>query len=258
MIRGALLVAAALALGALFVVGAAVQVPRLEADLSRRVEQRLADDGMVVEAAFSGQDGSLRCPAPLADPAAAVADAGYGSSENYNILEKNNIDAYVKFSNFDRSQKPSRKTTPTFLADAFDYNESSRELICPPGKAMTHLYDTIEKTSTGYKRTISNFKSNSCSTCPMKERCVKLGHEHREVAIDLDFRRYKKKATELLVSELGVQYRKKRPIDVEPVFGNIKNNHGFKRFKLRTKNKAEIEIGTVSYTHLTLPTIYSV
>lgn len=176
-------------------------------------------------------------------PAVAVADAGYGSSENYNFLEKNNIDAYVKFANFDKSQKPSRKATPSFLADAFNYNETSRELICPVGKAMTHSHDTIEKTSTGYKRTISNFKANSCSTCPMKEMCVKPGHEHREVAIDLDFRRYKKKATELLLSELGVRYRKKRSIDVEPVFGNIKNNHEFKRFKLRTKNKAEIEIG---------------
>ena len=73
--RRRILVAAALALGALFVVGAAVQVPRLQADLSRRVEQRLADDGVVVDAAFSGQDGSLRCPAPLADPASAVAAA---------------------------------------------------------------------------------------------------------------------------------------------------------------------------------------
>ena len=32
-------------------------------------------DGVVVDAAFSGQDGSLRCPAPLADPASAVAAA---------------------------------------------------------------------------------------------------------------------------------------------------------------------------------------
>jgi transposase len=176
-------------------------------------------------------------------PAAAVADAGYGSSENYNFLEQNNIEAYVKFAFFDKSQKASRKATPAFLADAFDYNETSGELICPTGKVMTHSYDTIERTSTGYKRTISTFKASSCSTCPMKEMCVKPGHENREVAIDLDFRRYKKKATALLVSERGVRYRKKRPIDVEPVFGNIKNNHGFKRFKLRTKNKAEIEIG---------------
>lgn len=176
-------------------------------------------------------------------PLAAVTDAGYGSSENYTFLEKNHIDAYVKFSSFDRSQKTSKKAAFTFSSDEFEYDEISRQLICPAGKTMTHIYDTIEKTSTGYQRTISNYTAHSCSTCPMKEKCVKTENENRKVAIDLDFRRHKKKATELLLSEIGVRYRKKRPIDVETVFGNIKSNHEFKRFKLRTKLKAEIEIG---------------
>jgi|GEM_PF-2327755 len=39
--------------------------------------------------------------------------------------------------------------------------------------------------------------------------------------------------------------RKKRPCDVEPVFGNIKNNHHFKRFMLRGKSKA-IEAGLLA------------
>lgn len=176
-------------------------------------------------------------------PAAAVADAGYGSSENYTFLEKNNVDAYVKFSSFDRSQKTSKETKPTFSPDAFEYDEAKGVLVCPVGKTMTHLHDKIEKTSTGYERTISTYTAHSCSTCPMKEKCVKPEHDNREVAIDLDLRWYKKKVTALLLSELGVRYRKKRPIDVESVFGNIKSNHGFKRFRLRTKNKAEIEIG---------------
>lgn len=178
-------------------------------------------------------------------PAAAVADAGYGSSENYTFLEKNDVEAYVKFANFDKAQKTSKKAMVTLSPDAFAYEETSGELTCPAGNAMTHLYDKIEKTSTGYERTISTYTAHSCSTCPMKEKCVKPGHENRDVAIDLNLRRYKKKVTELLLSELGVRYRKKRPIDVESVFGNIKSNHGFKRFKLRTKNKAEIEIGLI-------------
>lgn len=179
-------------------------------------------------------------------PSAAVADAGYGSSENYSFLEKNDVDAYVKFTSFDKSQKSSKKTVPTFSPDAFEYNETSGVLICPANKAMTHLHDTIEKTSTGFERTISTYTAHSCNTCPMREKCVKPGHANREVAIDLDLRRHKKKATEMLLSEIGVRYRKKRPIDVASVFGNIKNNHEFKRFKLRTKNKAEIEIGLLS------------
>ena len=33
---------------------------------------------------------------------------------------------------------------------------------------------------------------------------------------------------------------------MEPVFGNIKNNHKFKRFMLRGKDKVEIEWGLLA------------
>ena len=70
-----ILVGGAVAWGAVFVAGAVVQVPRTEADLATRVESVLADQGMVVRAEFSGQDGRLQCTAPLADLAEAVTFA---------------------------------------------------------------------------------------------------------------------------------------------------------------------------------------
>ena len=39
----------------------------------------------------------------------------------------------------------------------------------------------------------------------------------------------------MLNSEQGIRHRKKRCCDVEPVFANIKQNHGFRRFMLRGK-----------------------
>jgi len=66
------MVGGAVASGALFVAGAVVRVPRIEADLASRVESKLAAVDMVVRAEFSGQDGTLRCAAPLNDPAQAV------------------------------------------------------------------------------------------------------------------------------------------------------------------------------------------
>ncbi|MBU2266650.1 MAG: transposase, partial [Bacteroidetes bacterium] len=53
----------------------------------------------------------------------------------------------------------------------------------------------------------------------------------------------------LLNSEQGIAHRKKRCHDVEPVFGNIKHNHGFRRFMLRGKKKVEIEWGLISIAH---------
>ena len=65
----------------------------------------------------------------------------------------------------------------------------------------------------------------------------------RIVEVDENLNPLKQKVHALLNSEQGIQKWKKRCFDVEPVFGNIKQNHGFKRFKLRGKAKVEIEWG---------------
>jgi len=58
--------------------------------------------------------------------------------------------------------------------------------------------------------------------------------------------RLKKQAYNLLNSEEGIERRKKRCFDIEPTFGNIKQNHGFRRFLLRGKEKVEIEWGLIA------------
>ncbi len=72
-----------LALSGVYAVGAAVTVPRVSRDLADRVAARLADNDITAEIEFFGQDGTLRCSAPLADPAAAVeiAESVWGVRE---------------------------------------------------------------------------------------------------------------------------------------------------------------------------------
>ncbi len=62
---------------AVFVVGAPIYNSRIESDLERRVPEELAVAGFSgVSASFDGQDGTLRCDAPLADPEGAL-DVAY-------------------------------------------------------------------------------------------------------------------------------------------------------------------------------------
>lgn len=62
---------------AVYVIGAPIFNNRIEDDLERRVPVELADAGFEgVTASFSGQDGTLLCDSPLADPEAAL-DAAY-------------------------------------------------------------------------------------------------------------------------------------------------------------------------------------
>ncbi|WP_439582534.1 transposase, partial [Dyadobacter bucti] len=81
--------------------------------------------------------------------------------------------------------------------------------------------------------------------CPLNGACHKSQGD-RVIQINVNLERQKRQADELLKSEEGVAKRKKRCFDVEPVFGNIKNNHSFRRFMLRGKQKVEIEWGLIA------------
>lgn len=178
-------------------------------------------------------------------PKVVVADAGYGSSENYALLDSNDIEAYVKYPSFDKEQKTGKKNQPSFGIDQFLYDEEDGIMYCPVGEPMIFRDNIIQKMPSGYKKTISQFESVDCTNCPFKSQCNPK-YSNRRIEVDLILRNYKKLAREKLTSEVGVQYRKKRCVDVEPVFGNIKSNHHFKRFRLRGLQKTEVEIGLLA------------
>lgn len=82
----------------------------------------------------------------------------------------------------------------------------------------------------------------------MRIQCHK-STENRIIQISHKLNEYRSKARELLNTEKGSQYKKKRNIEIESVFGDIKHNREFKRFKLRGIEKVNIETGIVSIAH---------
>lgn len=74
----------------------------------------------------------------------------------------------------------------------------------------------------------------------------KLG---RTLRVNPRLRAFKEKASAMLCSEPGIGLRKKRAIDVETVFGDIKRNMGFTRFTLRGLDKAELEFRLIAMGH---------
>ena len=63
---------------------------------------------------------------------------------------------------------------------------------------------------------------------------------------------YRAHARELLTCERGLFHRSNRPIEPEAVFGNLKFNHGFKRFRLKSNRKVNVEFGLVAVTLIIL------
>lgn len=180
-------------------------------------------------------------------PETLVADAGYGSEENYEYLENNNIEAYVKFNNFHKEQTKKWKENP-HRVENLHYSEELDCFYCPMGQPMEFIGNKSHKTALGYKQSYKRYQAQNCEGCPMRGPCHK-GKKNRIIEVNPRLVRYKQMVREKLNSEEGLQYRSQRPVDVEAVFGNVKYNHGFKRFLLRGLEKTEIEAGLISLAH---------
>ena len=66
---------------------------------------------------------------------------------------------------------------------------------------------------------------------------------------DRELEKYKLTQLVRLQTEEGKQMLKRRREDIEPVFGNLKRNLGFRNFNLRGKHKCELELGLFSIAH---------
>ena len=181
-------------------------------------------------------------------PEVVVADAGYGSEENYQVLEEKQITAYVKHNQFDRQQRKNIQDKKPFATDKLYYNQEQDCYYCPMGQQMKNAGTTTRITTTGFTQTLHIYKAQNCEGCPLKGVCHQA-KGNRIIEVNHHLNELKRQANERLLSEEGIRHRKKRCWDVEPVFANIKNNHHFRRFMLRGKEKVSIETGLLALAH---------
>ena len=179
-------------------------------------------------------------------PQVLTADAGYGSEENYLLLDKYKIEGYVKHNQFDREQHA--KHVDWFKSDQLEYDKKDDVLYCPAGDAMKRIGETTRTTSNGFKQTLTKYQAKNCKGCWLREACHSQ-NGNRIIDINHRLRKLKQRANVKLKSEKGVAYRKKRAADIEPVFANIKHNKNFKRFMLKGLDKVTIETGLLALAH---------
>ena len=181
-------------------------------------------------------------------PVNITADAGYGSEQNYQWLESKRITAYVKHNQFDRKQRKQNKEKKPYSADKLVYDEAKDQYQCPKDKPMNNIGTYIRATRTGYLQTITKYETESCKYCRLKELCHQA-KGNRVIEINHNLKRLKSRADKRLKTKRGIAKRKQRCFDVESVFGNIKQNHHFRRFMLRGIEKVEIETGLLAMAH---------
>jgi len=173
-------------------------------------------------------------------PATVVADAGYGSEQNYAMMERNCIEAYVKYNYFYRETTRKFKLNP-FMLENMHYNPTDDYFVCPMGQHMTLVGIENQTTENGYTTTIHRYEAQRCEGCPLRKQCTTKVKGNRQLAVNHNLRRYKQKARELLNSEQGIEHRKRRSIEPEAVFGQMKFNKAYRRFRHRGMDKVTMD-----------------
>ena len=141
----------------------------------------------------------------------------------------------VKYNYFHMEQRPRFKPDP-FKAENFYYNEEQDFCICPMGQKMQRIGTRHVKTASGYVSENARYRAIRCEGCPLRCRCFKA-KGNRTIELNHRLRKYKQKAKELLCSEEGLKHRGQRCIEPEAVFGQMKNNMNYKRFRHFGKDK---------------------
>jgi len=173
-----------------------------------------------------------------------VADSGYGSEQNYDYMEQKEIESYVKFTYFHKEQKPGFKNN-AFLQQNLFYNAEHNFYICPMGQRMDFAGTTHNVSQRGYKSEVSLYRAQRCQGCPLRGSCFKA-KENRQIEVNQNLERHKQIARANLTSEKGLMHRRRRPVEPEAVFGQIKSNYKFNRFTLRGLNGVAVEFGLIS------------
>jgi hypothetical protein len=174
-------------------------------------------------------------------PRQIIADAGYGSQENYEFLEDKGIDAVIKYNTFHKEASRSWRENP-YRSDNWPYDAEGDRYRCPQGRFLVLTSTSRRTTEAGYPQTVKTYTCTSCEGCTEKIKCTKAVGE-RSLQRNHALIRLKEKAHDRLLSADGKKLRKRRAVEVETVFGQVKGNHGFRRFRLRGMRKVSVEWG---------------
>ena len=155
----------------------------------------------------------------------AVADSGYGNEENYEYLEAEGIEGFVKYTMFHAEQKRKYANNP-FLPEHMFYNKADDYYVCPMGQHLVHIRDEKRTTDLGYRYDVSVYRARDCSSCPMRGLCYKAKTNRRTIEVNHRNDELKARARERLISGRGLEHRSRRPVEPEAVFGQIKYDGG--------------------------------
>ncbi len=171
-------------------------------------------------------------------PGIIVADAGYGSYDNYMWCLIHQADAYIKYQLYEK-EKTAEFRKQKYRKENLLHEENGK-LLCPKGREFKYQGDKISNKTT-YLSIDQIWECRTCNRCPYRKSCTKA-KGNRKVQINVALDELRKTAKERLDSPAGKQLREQRCIQAEGTFGIIKNDWNYVRLHRRGFENVENEI----------------
>ena len=222
--------------------------------------QMATENQFIIDYSIHQRPNDTRCFIPhfeklaaseLPMPKTVIADAGYGSEENYLYAigeEKDpRFDFLIPYGTYikekTRKYKKDIKNVKNWL-----YKDHDDYFICPNGRKVIFKKYLNRKNASGHMQSYKVYECESCFDCPLKPQCTKA-KGNRQVHWNPIFEEMKAKSKTALECEVKAKIYAQRKVEVESVFGHIKGNRSFRRFSLRGIDKVHVEFGIVALAH---------
>ena len=160
-------------------------------------------------------------------PRRVVGDTKYGTIDNIRALEDAGIRAYVPLADFD-------DRTAYYGASHFHYDPERDEYRCPEGQPLPRF--TAKNTEGGV---MYRADAATCNACPVKAACTP-STSGRSIRRSI-YTPYLERVRAYHETAAYQKAMRKRQVWVEPLFGEAKDWHGLRRFRLRGLWKVNCE-----------------
>ena len=177
-------------------------------------------------------------------PKYPVADAGYGSYNNYLYCEEHGMEKFMKFTMFEKETKNMKYHHNPYRIDNFRH-DSEGNLICPNDKKFIFKYHAHVK-GNKYGRTEEVYECENCDGCQYRSECTKKQEGNRTARFNRELTSFHHEVITNLESIHGALLCMNRSIQSEGAFGIIKWDRAYKRLFRRGEKSVILEFTLIS------------
>jgi transposase len=177
-----------------------------------------------------------------------IADTGYNSIEELKKVSEEGINAYIGVGPEEKQESVEeiKQSGRKIKKSDFRYDKTNNQYKCPNGDLLEYIGDYIKS---GLE--ISKYRTKKCAECILLNQChgIKRSYGKYKTIVRDKREKYADEMKEKMRSKKGKEMMNLRRQTVEPVFGNLKSNLGFRRFNLRGLEKAKGEFNLMCIGH---------